>query len=621
MTRIVPRLAVGPVALALAGLLATTSHTPAAAQPAPMVMNWAGPYFGINGGYGWGNSNYSFAPGGSGDGFGLFSDDAAGGSFGQGVHGGMVGGQLGFNYQWSNLVFGLEATMDASNASGKSTDPFAGLESPGTTYQSQLRYLATLTPRLGYAWRNFLFYGKGGLALGQFSSTLSSPGQGEGFGEAHGYLGWTAGAGVEAMVWPNVSVGLEYDYYGFGTQQFGGEVSPNSTYPLDYTVRQNFSTVLARVSYNFGGPTAAPAQALSIGPSGPWNAPTNWSGPYVGVNGGFGWGTAGYAFTPGGSGDGFDLFAPDDGGGSFHQTMHGALAGGQIGFNQQWSNLVYGLEASFDWSGLTATSTNVLPVEASPTTYQSKLRWLATITPRLGFAWGNMLFYAKAGLAAAEFASSLNSPGSGPTDPSYSTSHDYIGWTAGLGAEMALYQNIVIGLEYDAYGMNGQHFGGETSPNTTYPLDYSVRPTFGTLLARISYKFGGPVVAAVPAMAPMAAPAPAVVPAHSYLVFFDWDKATLTERARQIVREAADNSTRVHVTQIEVNGYTDTSGTPQYNQGLSIRRANAVAAELVKDGVPKTAIAIQGFGETHLLVPTGPGVREPQNRRVEIIIH
>jgi outer membrane protein OmpA-like peptidoglycan-associated protein len=69
-----------------------------------------------------------------------------------------------------------------------------------------------------------------------------------------------------------------------------------------------------------------------------------------------------------------------------------------------------------------------------------------------------------------------------------------------------------------------------------------------------------------------------------------------------------------------VNGYTDTTGTPQYNMGLSIRRANAVAAELVKDGVPKAAIAIQGFGETHLLVPTGPQVREPQNRRVEIII-
>ena len=116
----------------------------------------------------------------------------------------------------------------------------------------------------------------------------------------------------------------------------------------------------------------------------------------------------------------------------------------------------------------------------------------------------------------------------------------------------------------------------------------------------------------------MAAPAPA--PSRSYLVFFDWDKAALTDRARQIIKEAADNSTHVQYTRIGVNGYTDTSGTPQYNMGLSIRRANAVAGELVSDGVPRSAISIQGFGETHLLVPTGAGVREPQNRRVEIII-
>jgi outer membrane protein OmpA-like peptidoglycan-associated protein len=121
-----------------------------------------------------------------------------------------------------------------------------------------------------------------------------------------------------------------------------------------------------------------------------------------------------------------------------------------------------------------------------------------------------------------------------------------------------------------------------------------------------------------PSPAPVAAPAPAA--ARSYLVFFDWDKATLTDRARQIIGEAARNSTSVQYTRIEVNGYTDTSGTPRYNQGLSVRRAQAVAAELVKDGVPRQAIAIQGFGETHLLVPTGPNVREPQNRRVEIII-
>jgi OmpA-OmpF porin, OOP family len=139
-----------------------------------------------------------------------------------------------------------------------------------------------------------------------------------------------------------------------------------------------------------------------------------------------------------------------------------------------------------------------------------------------------------------------------------------------------------------------------------------------TFLFGVRYAFG---VTPPPPAPPIAAPAPAVQPARSYLVFFDWDKATLTDRARQIIREAADNSSHVQYTRIEVNGYTDTSGSPQYNQRLSVRRAEAVAGELVRDGVPRQAITIQGFGETHLLVPTAQGVREPQNRRVEIIIH
>ena len=136
-------------------------------------------------------------------------------------------------------------------------------------------------------------------------------------------------------------------------------------------------------------------------------------------------------------------------------------------------------------------------------------------------------------------------------------------------------------------------------------------------LVGVRYAFNVPPP---PAPVPTTEVAPAPAAARSFLVFFDWDKATLTDRARQIIRQAAETSTHVQFTRIEVNGYADTSGTPKYNLGLSIRRANAVAAELVKDGVPKSAISIQGFGDTHLLVPTGPGVREPQNRRVEIVI-
>jgi OmpA-OmpF porin, OOP family len=114
---------------------------------------------------------------------------------------------------------------------------------------------------------------------------------------------------------------------------------------------------------------------------------------------------------------------------------------------------------------------------------------------------------------------------------------------------------------------------------------------------------------------------PAPAPSRTYLIFFDWDRADLTPRARQVVGEAAAASTHVQYTRIEVNGYTDSSGTAQYNQQLSIRRAHAVGEQLISDGVPQAAISVQGFGETHPLVPTAAGVREPQNRRVEIIIH
>ena len=135
---------------------------------------------------------------------------------------------------------------------------------------------------------------------------------------------------------------------------------------------------------------------------------------------------------------------------------------------------------------------------------------------------------------------------------------------------------------------------------------------------RYAFNVAPPPPPPAPTPAPVAAPAPA--PARTYLVFFDWDKADLTARAKQIIAEAAQNASRVQLTRIEVNGYTDTSGTAAYNQKLSIQRAQNVAAELVRDGVPQNEIVTQGFGDTHLLVPTAAGVREPQNRRVEIIL-
>ena len=119
---------------------------------------------------------------------------------------------------------------------------------------------------------------------------------------------------------------------------------------------------------------------------------------------------------------------------------------------------------------------------------------------------------------------------------------------------------------------------------------------------------------------------PAPTPSRTYLVFFDWDSAKLGSRASAIVASAAAASTHVQTTRIDVSGYTDTSAAhpgkrgEAYNLALSERRANAVKAELVKDGVPASEIVVRGYGEAHPLVPTGPNVREPQNRRVEIVL-
>jgi OmpA-OmpF porin, OOP family len=114
-------------------------------------------------------------------------------------------------------------------------------------------------------------------------------------------------------------------------------------------------------------------------------------------------------------------------------------------------------------------------------------------------------------------------------------------------------------------------------------------------------------------------PPPPPPPQTSFTVFFPWDSASLTPEGNQIIQAAADHFKSGAPTTVLVTGYTDTSGSPQYNQGLSERRAQSVSGALAADGVPQSAMTVSGQGENDLRVPTPPGVREPQNRRVEIV--
>lgn len=116
------------------------------------------------------------------------------------------------------------------------------------------------------------------------------------------------------------------------------------------------------------------------------------------------------------------------------------------------------------------------------------------------------------------------------------------------------------------------------------------------------------------------APAPAKVtpPSAPYLVFFDFDKTDLLPEARQIIANAAKAIADGKVVKIRVLGFTDTSGSNEYNNKLSMRRGDAVKQELARDGVSLNSISVDGRGEGDLLMQTPDGVREPQNRRASI---
>ncbi len=114
------------------------------------------------------------------------------------------------------------------------------------------------------------------------------------------------------------------------------------------------------------------------------------------------------------------------------------------------------------------------------------------------------------------------------------------------------------------------------------------------------------------------APPPAPATAPSYMVFFDWDRSDLSQQALATIQQAADAYKRGGNPRLTSIGHTDTTGPEDYNMALSLRRANAVKNALVRNGVAATDIEVVGKGKHDLLVPTADGVKEPQNRRVEI---
>jgi outer membrane protein OmpA-like peptidoglycan-associated protein len=101
-------------------------------------------------------------------------------------------------------------------------------------------------------------------------------------------------------------------------------------------------------------------------------------------------------------------------------------------------------------------------------------------------------------------------------------------------------------------------------------------------------------------------------------VFFEWDKSDITPEAGGILDNAISNYQSCGNAQVMLAGHADRSGAASYNVGLSQRRADAVRAYLEGRGIPGGVISSEAFGESRPRVETADGVRELQNRRVEI---
>lgn len=191
-------------------------------------------------------------------------------------------------------------------------------------------------------------------------------------------------------------------------------------------------------------------------------------------------------------------------------------------------------------------------------------------------------------------------------------------WQGIAQVRRAITYNVDLGLKYRFFNMSNIEF--ETESGT----QFDGRLRSHSLLLTLTYNFGAlesPPAAPPPPPPPPPPPAPepalAVQPGP-FLIFFDWDRADITPEAASILDRAVEEFQRTGQTAVQIAGFTDTSGSATYNQGLSERRAANTKAYMVGKGVPDGSFTTQGFGETRLLVQTADNVREPQNRRAEI---
>ncbi|MBF0332928.1 MAG: OmpA family protein [Alphaproteobacteria bacterium] len=186
-----------------------------------------------------------------------------------------------------------------------------------------------------------------------------------------------------------------------------------------------------------------------------------------------------------------------------------------------------------------------------------------------------------------------------------------------VGAAWKLNQNLSLKADYRYFATEDLDMNDAAGRSTEVSYDAH------SIMVGFSWRFAEPPpkpveqAKAPPPAPPKPAPQPTL---RNFMVFFDWDKADITAEAREIIAQAAATAKRGGLARLELSGHADRSGAEPYNLKLSQRRAENVRAALAQAGIGPDTISVVAKGESAPLVPTPDGVREPQNRRVEIVL-
>lgn len=231
-------------------------------------------------------------------------------------------------------------------------------------------------------------------------------------------------------------------------------------------------------------------------------------------------------------------------------------------------------------------------------------------------------FYAGGGAGLARVKMDLTVPGQGTYIEGSDTAFAY---QAIAGARLPLSENVDLGVKYRYFrvdNINIDDFAGNSLEAAQE--SHSVLATLTFNLGSKAAPAPEPTYTPPPAVTPPPPPPPPAPPVATscnkgpYIVFFDWDRSDITPEAATILDNAVSAYRNCGSASVMLAGHTDSSGSATYNEGLANRRNMSVRSYLSGRGIADGRITAQGFGETQLRVPTSDGVRELQNRRVEI---